>query len=112
LAVGIPRAAYLPVWIVLVGSLGWTVVGATGRTRRPLSADLAIVLATLPILVLFLPLLPGTFMGDGTKSVAILAAAWVLILGVVLPAVDVLVVHPPIESASIRAPTPAAAKGD
>jgi hypothetical protein len=112
LAVGIPRAACVPVWIVLIGSLGWIVVGAMARTRRARSTDLAIVLALVPILVLFLPLLPGVFMGDGTKSVAILAGAWVLLLGVALPAVDGLLVHPPTESASIRAPTPAGAQGD
>jgi len=109
LAVGIPRAAHVPVWIVLIGSLGWIVLGATGGTRRGRSADLAIVLAAVPILTLFLPLLPGVFMGDGTKSVAILAGAWVLLLGVVLPAVDPLLIRPPKESGSIPAPTPATA---
>ena len=59
LAIGIPTAAYVPVWIVLFGSLGWIVVGAMARTRRAQSVDLAIVLATLPILVLFLPPVRG-----------------------------------------------------
>lgn len=112
LAFAIPRAAYMPVWIVLIGSLGWILVGATAGRQRAWSVDVAILLATVPILVLLLPLLPGVFMGDGTKSVAILAGAWVLLLGVALPAVDGLLVHPPRESASILAPTPATAQGE
>jgi hypothetical protein len=112
LAVGIPRAACVPVWIVLIGSLGWIVAGAVGRTRRARSVDLAIVLAPVPILILLLPLLPGVFMADGTKSVAIVAGAWVLLLSVALPAVDALLVRPPRESAHIRSPAPATAQGD
>jgi len=33
-----------------------------------------------------MPFLPGVFMSDGLKSVAILAAGWALLLGVALPA--------------------------
>jgi len=42
-----------------------------------------------------LPLIPGVFMGDGTKSVAIITGIWPLLLGVILPAVDGLLVRAP-----------------
>jgi len=45
------------------------------------------------LVLMFMPTLVGTFMSDGTKSVAILAAVWALMLGGVLPAVDGLLVH-------------------
>jgi hypothetical protein len=93
LALAIPRAAYGPVWIVIVGSLAWIAVGAL-RSEPRRWVGLAIVVTVVPVLVLFLPLLPGIFMGDGTKSIGLLAGAWALLLGLVLPAVDGLLVQP------------------
>ena len=95
LAVGLPRAAYVPVWPVLIGSLGWVAAAAAGRRRMTRSVDLAALLAALPLVALFLPLLPAMIMSDGMKSLAILAGAEVLLSGVALPAVDGLVVRTP-----------------
>ncbi len=94
-ATGIPRASYVPVWSVLIGSLCWIAAVAAGRKRMAWSVDMGTVLAALPLVVLFLPFLPGVVMGDGMKSLAILAAAWALLLGVVLPAIDGLLVRTP-----------------
>ncbi len=52
-------------------------------------------LAALPLVALFLPLLPAVIMSDGMKSLAILAGAEVLLLGVVQPAVGGPVVRTP-----------------
>jgi len=93
LAVALPRAAYLPVWSVLIGSLVWIAAMTVGRTRMAWSVDVATILAALPLVVLFMPLLPAVVMSDGMKSLAILAGAEVLLLGVVLPVVDGLIVH-------------------
>lgn len=93
LAVGLPRAAYVPAWPVLIGSLGWIAAVISGRTRMAWSVDVATILAAVPLVVFFLPLLPAVIMSDGMKSLAILAGAEALLLGVVLPALDGLFRH-------------------
>jgi hypothetical protein len=93
LAFGLPRAAYVPVWPVLIGSLGWIVAIVVGRTHRVWSVNIATIVAAVPLVVLLLPLLPAVVMSDGMKSLAILAGVWALLLGVVLPAVDGLLVR-------------------
>jgi hypothetical protein len=107
LALAIPRAAYGPVWIAVIGSLAWIAVGAL-RSEPRRWVDLAIVVTVVPVLVLFLPLLPGIFMGDGTKSIGLLAGAWALLLGLALPAVDDLLVQPTASEAGV-ASTPSGA---
>jgi hypothetical protein len=92
LAVSIPRAALLPTWPVLVGALGW-IAAAAGKKSAPWLVDIACVAVAVSLVVFLLPALPGTFMSDGTKSVAILAGAWALLLGCVLPAIDGLLVR-------------------
>jgi hypothetical protein len=47
------------------------------------------------MIVFILPFLPGVVMADGMKSLAILAGVEALILGVILPAVDRLLVRQP-----------------
>jgi len=59
LAVGLPRAAYLPLWPVLIGSPGWIAAVSAGRTRTLWSLDVAAALAAVPLVVLLLPLLPA-----------------------------------------------------
>lgn len=93
LAIGIPRAAYVPVWPVLIGSVGWIIAVGAGRTRIAWSIDMATMLAAVPLVAVFLQLLPGVVMSDGMKSLPILAGVWALLLGVVLPAVDSLFRH-------------------
>lgn len=93
LAVSLPRAAYVPVWSVLIGSLGWTTVVLANHTRREAAVDVATMLAAAPLVVLLLPLLPAVVMSDGMKSLAILAAVEELLLAVVLPAVDSRIAH-------------------
>ena len=93
LAVSIPRAAYLPAWIVLIGSLGWIAAAAAGRTSQAWPVDMATLLAAVALVALFVPFLPGVVMSDGMKSLAILAGAEALILAVILPAIDGLLVR-------------------
>ena len=88
LAAGVPRAAYMPTWPVLIGSLGWIAAVVAGKKRMAWSIDMATLLAAVPLVLLMLPIMIGTIMGDGMKSLAILAGAEVLLLGVVLPVVD------------------------
>jgi hypothetical protein len=88
LAVAVPRAAYVFIWPVLIGSSGWIAAVAAGRKRMTWSVDMATTLAAVPLVILLLPFLPGVVMADGMKSLAILAGLEALLLGVVLPAVD------------------------
>jgi hypothetical protein len=78
----------MPVWPVLIGPLGWIAAVSAGRRRMAWSIDIATLLATVPLVVLMLPIMVGVIMGDGLKSLAILAGAEALLLGIVLPAVD------------------------
>jgi hypothetical protein len=93
LAVAVPRAAYVFIWSVLIGSLSWIAVVAAGRKRMTWSVDLATMVAAMPLVILLLPFLPGVVMADGMKSLAILAGLEALLLGVLLPAVDGLPVR-------------------
>jgi hypothetical protein len=88
LSVTVPRTAYMPTWIVLVGSLGWITATVAGKAYRAWSVDLAAVLEALGFLVLLFPFLPGVFMSDGFKSITILAGFWTLILFATLPAIE------------------------
>lgn len=84
----LPRAAYMPTWIVLAGSLAWVGAVAAGKARRAWSVDLAALLEAVGFLVLLFPFLPGVVMSDGFKSIAILAAFWAVILFATLPVVE------------------------
>ena len=53
---------------------------------------LANLVAAVPLVVLLLPFLPGIVMSDGMKSLAILVGIEALLLGVVLHAIDALLV--------------------
>ena len=90
-AIGVPQAAFVPTWPVLIASLCW-VLAAAGRKSASWAVDLAALVAVVPLILFFMPTLVGTFMSDGTKSVAILAAVWALLLGAVLPVVDGILV--------------------
>ena len=92
LAIAIPRAAIVPVWLVLIGSAGWILAAMLNKEGREWPLDLASLLAAILTVMFILPLIPGVFMGDGTKSVAIITGIWPLLLGVILPAVDGLLV--------------------
>ena len=92
LSIATPRAAYVFLWSVLIGSMGWITAGFAGRKNIHWSIDLATVLAALPLVLLLLPFLPGVVMSDGMKSLNILAAFETLMLGVILPVVDGLLI--------------------
>lgn len=87
-AISEPRGAALLTWPVLVGAAVWVGVLAWGKLSPPKPADRAALLAAVPTLMYVLPLIPGVFMSDGTKSVAVTSAVWVLVLAVLLPALD------------------------
>ncbi|HEX5810230.1 MAG TPA: M28 family peptidase [Anaerolineales bacterium] len=93
LALSLPRTAYAFIWPVLIGSLGW--IGATLIETKQMNwaQDLAATLAALTLVVLVLVFIPGVVMADGMKSLEILAGIEALLLGVVLPAVDGLLVR-------------------
>jgi len=93
LAVGIPRAAIYPTWPVLIGAVAWIVGVVLYRQGKRWGLDLGALGAAIPTILYILPLVPGVFMGDGTKSVAITAGVFMIILGVVLPVVDGLVMR-------------------
>ena len=79
--------------VVAIGSLAWITVAVIGRKYWNWSADLAATLAALPPIILLLPFLPGVVMADGMKSLNILAGVEALMLGIILPAVDGLLVR-------------------
>lgn len=93
-AFAIPRAAYLFTWPVLVSSLGWITGFITWKRWVNWPLDLSLTLAAITMIVFILPFLPGVVMADGMKSLAMLAGVEALILGVILPAIDRLLVHP------------------
>lgn len=93
LAVGIPRAAIYPTWPVLSGAVAWIVGVVLYHQGKRWGLDLGALGAAIPTILYILPLVPGVFMGDGTKSVAITAGVFMIILGVVLPVVDGLVMR-------------------
>jgi hypothetical protein len=88
LSVAMPRTAYMPTWIVLIGSLGWVAAAALGKAHRAWFVDLAVLIEAMGFLVLLFPFLPGVFMSDGFKSITILAGFWAVILLATLPVVE------------------------
>jgi hypothetical protein len=97
LAAAEPRTAYAFIWPVIIGSMGWIASIAAGRKYMDKSSDVAAVLAALPLVVLLLVFLPGIVMADGMKSLNILVGFEALMLGVILPAVDGLLVRPSVK---------------
>jgi hypothetical protein len=93
LATADPRGAILITWPVLIGSVAWIVAAAISRDGRKWPVDAGALLAAIPTILYLLPLVPAIFMSDGTKSVAIMAGVWVIILGIILPAIDGLFVR-------------------
>jgi hypothetical protein len=92
------RGAIMITWPVLIGSAAWIVAAALNRDGRKWTVDAGVFLAAIPTILYILPLVPAVFMGDGTKSVAIAAGVWVVILGIILPVVDGLFVRPAFQS--------------
>ena len=88
-----PRGAIIFTWPVVIGALAWIGAVLLRRSGKGWAVEAGALLAAIPVLVYLVPLLPAIFMGDGTKSVAITAAVWVLILAVLLPVVDGVVVR-------------------
>lgn len=94
IAISDPRGAMFITWPVLIGSAAWMVAIVLSHIRHKWAADMCIFIAALPTIFYLLPLLPSIFMSDGTKSVAVTAAVWVIVLGIILPVVDDLLTHP------------------
>ena len=88
-----PRGSYLFTWPVLISLLGWIAAWVIGKKRTNRSLDLVLLVTASAFIIFILPFLPGVVMADGMKSLAILAGVEALILGVVLPAVDSLLVR-------------------
>ena len=86
-----PRTAYAFIWPVLIGSLSWVIVLRLKPTKW--SADAAALVTALPMLIIIAPFLPGVVMSDGMKSLNILAGIEAALLGVILPAIDGLLVR-------------------
>jgi hypothetical protein len=91
LAVAQPRAAFLMIWPVLVGSLAWLAwlarlrPAVAARPALPAAAAAALLLVHWPAFII------GDFLSEGLNSIALLAVAWVLLLMAGLPAVEVAV---------------------
>lgn len=106
-AIALPRASFMPLWPVLIGALAFLAVAAGGKERRSWSLDLAFLVTAVPFVILVFPFIPGVFTSDGTKSVAVSAAIWALLLFIVFPAIDGLIVrHPAVERTSALEPSP------
>lgn len=93
LAIKEPRTAYAFIWPAFIGALGWIAAAMLSKKYQPWPVDAAATLAALPLVILVLPFPPGVVMADGMKSLEILAAVLALLLGVILPAVDGLLVR-------------------
>ncbi len=91
LAAAEPRTAYAFTWPVLIGSLSWAIVHFLKPTKW--SADAAALVTALAIVIILAPFLPGVVMSDGMKSLNILAGIEAAMLGVILPAIDGLLVR-------------------
>jgi hypothetical protein len=102
LSIATPRAAYAFIWPVLIGSLSWIAAAIAGRKYASWSLDAAATLAALPLVVLLLVFVPGVVMADGMKSLNILATIEAMILGLILPAVDGLLVRRPVQNLGYR----------
>jgi hypothetical protein len=94
IAIADPRGAIIITWPVLIGSIVWIAAVILSRDDRKWPIAVAALLASIPTILYIMPLVPGIFMSDGTKSVAITAGVWVICLGIILPAVDDLFVRP------------------
>jgi hypothetical protein len=84
------RLAYVALMPALIGSIGW-LAGAIVMNRGTGAVG---DLAALPAAIagsLMLVMFPTSLMSSGFASVGILAGAWALLLGVLLPALDGLV---------------------
>lgn len=94
LAVIEPRGSIFFTWPVLIGSAAWLAAMIFSINRHKLPEDVCVLIAALPTIFYLLPLMISIFMSDGTKSVAVTAAVWVFILGIILPVVDGLLSKP------------------
>jgi hypothetical protein len=97
-----PRTAYAFIWPVIIGALGWIAAAIMGQKQIQWSIDAAATLAALPLVVLLLPFPLGIVMSDGMKSLDILAVVIALLLGVILPAVDGLLVCPRAQQKEVK----------
>lgn len=86
-----PRGAIIITWPVLIGAVSWIAALLLRRNGKEWAFDAGALLAAIPTMLYILPLVPATFMGDGTKSVAITAGVWVVMLAIMLPVVDGLI---------------------
>lgn len=89
-----PRSAIIFTWPVLLGALFWILAAVLSKPGREWPVEAGALLAAIPCIVYILPLVPAVFMGDGTKSVAITASVWAVLLSIFLPAVDGLFARP------------------
>jgi hypothetical protein len=87
-----PRTAYAPTWPVLVAAIVWIAVPLVKKLQAGWAKDLAVFLAALLTVMIFLPFVPGIVMADGMKSLEIIAAIEALLLASLLPVVDGLLV--------------------
>lgn len=102
LAMKEPRTAYAFIWPVVIGALGWIAAALLSKKYDQWPVDAVAALAALPIIVLLLPFPPGVVMADGMKSLEILAAVLALLLGVILPAVDGLIVRSLVQKEEVK----------
>lgn len=98
IAIADPRGAIIITWPVLIGSIAWIVAVVLSREDKKWPVEACALLASIPTILYIMPLVPGIFMSDGTKSVAITAVVWVISLGIILPAIDGLFVRPVFQS--------------
>jgi hypothetical protein len=87
-----PRATYLFVWPVLIGSFTWVTLIFWKKVEAPWVKDVVLLMTALSCVVLILPFLPGIVMSDGMKSLALLSAVWAILLSIILPALDELII--------------------
>jgi len=94
LAISEPKAAIIATWPVMIGGLVWIIALGVKQKNKKTPLDMIAMIASIPTILYLIPLIPATFMGDGTKSVAIEAGAWVIVLAIILPSIDSLLVRP------------------
>jgi hypothetical protein len=78
----------------LIGSAAWLAAIILGKNKHKMLEDVFVFIGALPTILYLLPLMISIFMSDGIKSVAVTAAVWVFILGIILPVVDGLLSKP------------------
>jgi hypothetical protein len=88
LAIGAPHMAIIFTWPALLGSTGWILVGVLSKPGKAWAVEAGALPAAIATILLPLPFVPIMFMSDGTKSVALTPGVLVILLGVLLPAVD------------------------